>query len=63
MALQGFLQVVSNFMGGDGLSVGIVSVSEKSAGDNGNLLGKMGFEIVKREDFSGFEQREYNFLN
>lgn len=56
-----FLQVVSNFMGGDGLSVGIVSSYTTSAGDNG-IYWVDGFDIVKREDFSGFEQREYNLM-
>lgn len=56
-----FLQVVSNFMGGDGLSVGVCSIYEKSAGDNG-IYWVDGFEIVKREDFTGFEQREYKLM-
>jgi hypothetical protein len=53
-----FVQVVSNFFGADGLSIGIVDGSE-SAGDNGVYIVD-GWEIVGREDFQGIEQQEYD---
>lgn len=53
-----FCQVVSNFFGGDGLSIGITDCTE-SRGDNGVYIID-GWEIVGREDFDGREQRSYD---
>lgn len=53
-----FVQVVSNFLGADGLSIGITDHVE-SCGDNGVYVID-GWEIVDRIDFNGREQREYD---
>lgn len=53
-----FCQVVGNFFGADGLSIGITDYAQ-SPGDNGIYIIE-GWEIVGREDFSGAEQNEYD---
>lgn len=53
-----FCQVVGNFFGADGLSLGIVD-SVESHGDNGVYVIE-GWKIVDREDFSGAEQQEHS---
>lgn len=52
--------VISNFFG-DGLSVGvdIVSRLDTNNGDNGVYIIR-GWEIIRREEFAGNEQRRYN---
>lgn len=60
-----FVQVVSNFFGGDGLSIGIetnVHMHERcSPGDNG-IYEVKGWEIVGRCDAPRFEQQEYDIV-
>jgi hypothetical protein len=53
-----FCQVVSNYFGADGLSIGITD-SVQSQGDNGVYIID-GWEIVGRKDYKGREQKEYN---
>ena len=53
-----FIQVVSNFFGADGLSIGITDHVE-SQGDNGVYVVE-GWEIVDRIVYSGLEQRNYD---
>lgn len=53
-----FVQVVSNFFGADGLSIGITDHVE-SAGDNGVYVIE-GWKIVDRIDFNGVEQKKYD---
>jgi hypothetical protein len=53
-----FCQVVSNYFGADGLSIGITD-SVQSLGDNGVYIID-GWEIVGRKDYKGREQKEYN---
>lgn len=50
-----FCQVVGNFFGADGLSIGI---EDNGSGDNGVYIVD-GWNIVER-DYKGFEQNEYN---
>lgn len=52
-----FCQVVGNFFGPDGLSLGIMDCAE-SHGDNGVYIVR-GWEIVGREDHDHNEQKEY----
>lgn len=54
-------QVIANFMGDDGLSVGIDTVNHLDCdnGDNGTYIIK-GWEIVDREYFRYSEQNEYS---
>lgn len=54
------VQVIANFMGGDGLSVGIDTVNHLDCDnyDNGVYIID-GWEIVDRKYFDGNEQREY----
>lgn len=51
-------QVVANFFGSDGLSVGVGPFTG-SAGDNGIYIVGRDWDIVGREDFDGPEQDEY----
>lgn len=53
-----FCQVVGNFFGADGGSLGIVDYVD-SCGDNGVYVVK-GWEIVDRIDFSGKEQKSHD---
>lgn len=53
-----FCQVVGNYFGGNGLSIGIAD-SVSSHGDNGVYVVE-GWEIVGREDFEGGEQMNYD---
>lgn len=53
-----FCQVVGNFFGADGLSIGVVD-SVNWTGDNGTYIVE-GWEIVGREDFKGIEQKWYD---
>jgi hypothetical protein len=53
-----FCQVVGNFFGADGLSIGITDYTE-SMGDNGVYVVD-NWEIVERIDFNGVEQNDYN---
>lgn len=53
-----FCQVVGNFFGADGSSIGITD-DVSSCGDNGVYVID-GWEIVERIDFEGFEQSEHN---
>lgn len=57
-------QVVSNFFGGDGLSVGIDNFDrlDTNNGDNGTYLIK-GWDIVGRLFFKGTEQNHHNLLD
>jgi hypothetical protein len=52
------VQVVANFFGADGLSVGVGPFTG-SAGDNGIYIVGDNWKIVGREDYSGEEQDEY----
>ena len=54
-----FCQVVGNFFGADGLSLGIVDNPLNLGADNGIYIVD-GWEIVGREDFAGREQQEYD---
>lgn len=56
-----FTQIVSNFLGGDGLSIGITDEPLNWETDNGIYIVE-GWEIVGREDFEGREQRSYDLL-
>ena len=53
-----FCQIVGNFFGADGLSIGITN-NVKSVGDNGVYIVE-GWKIVGRKGFNGVEQQEYN---
>lgn len=54
------VQVIANFMGADGLSVGVDSIDNLDCdnGDNGVYIIK-GWDIVGREYFNGEEQNDY----
>ena len=56
-------QVIGNFLGADGLSLGINTVDrlDTDNGDNGVYLIK-GWEIVGRKYYEGEEQNSYDFL-
>ena len=54
-----FIQIVSNFISGDGLSIGITDKPLSWGTDNGIYIVE-GWEIVGREDFDGREQRSYD---
>lgn len=54
-----FCQVVGNFFGGDGLSLGIVDKPLNWGTDNGVYIVE-GWEIVGREDFEGREQQNHD---
>lgn len=56
-----FTQIVSNFLGGDGLSIGITDNPTCWGTDNGIYIVE-GWEIVGREDFEGKEQRSHDLL-
>ena len=56
-----FIQVVSNFLGGDGLSIGITDEPLNWVTDNG-IYEVEGWEIVGRKDFEGREQRSHGLL-
>ena len=56
-----FTQIVSNFLGGDGLSIGITDEPLNWGTDNG-IYEVEGWEIVGRKDFEGREQRSYDLL-
>ncbi len=54
-----FCQVVGNFFGGDGFSIGITDNPLSYGADNGIYIVE-GWEIVGREDFEGREQRSHD---
>ena len=58
-----FVQVIANFFGPDGLSVGVDRVEnlDYDNGDNGLYICR-GWDIVERQNFEGEEQNEHNLF-